>query len=480
MCLSTAISRVHRSSESIKRLVVLLYIRYSKFFCHFMQWHLGSRWERIKASLRNDFYIKEVTPQVADIRNICSRIKDHAQLLSQREAQITGDRVLQLHNQNKLDHEQRIFQGRMMLERLDKHDAKLKELVELIIGYHCHQNAAAMAEHHMYDIDVASARCKCILGSPFLMILTEPRAILATAPGTIMGTEAVGHSTLQILEGSGIHDRPIASSDPLSTGMESRGTLEKMSRSLLKYLPVTNIDLQSSEAGNLGADLIPSLIVERLQEWAGSAQSEVLWIQGVAFSNLNYSHLAALHIQNLAAVANIPCISVFCTPDTKFVEPVAQNQSREMNMLIAVLYTLIHRLTITAEETLIDSPGLSVIISSLQGQQDTVSTALKAIRMLLKHRSPLLLIILSGLDQVETDETEPYMRELIDMIYADARPDSRLKVLVGSEGYLRSGNGLGPEDCLDCSLLPILRPGQALPGGRFVNEIGGDFFPTLH
>lgn len=101
-------------------------------------------------------------PQVTDIRDICSRIKDHAQLITQRQAKITDERVLQLHNQYKLDHQQRIFQGRMLMERFEKQDAKLKELTELIVGYHCHQNIAAMAEHHIYDVDVVSALRKYI------------------------------------------------------------------------------------------------------------------------------------------------------------------------------------------------------------------------------------------------------------------------------------------------------------------------------
>lgn len=205
----------------------------------------------------------------------------------------------------------------------------------------------------------------------------------------------------------------------------------------------------------------------------------MLWILGVAFSSENYSHLAALHIDNLAAVAKIPCISIFCTPGDEFEETVPREQSREMDMLIAILYTLIHRLTIIADET-VGVHELTVIISSLNGQRETISKAFEAIHILLRHRSPLLLIILSGLDQVETDETEPYLTKLIDIIHADARPLSRLKILLGSEGYLRSGNGLDPEECLDCSLLPISRPGQALPGGRFVNEIDGDVFPTSH
>lgn len=204
----------------------------------------------------------------------------------------------------------------------------------------------------------------------------------------------------------------------------------------------------------------------------------MLWIIGAAFSNVNYANLAASHINNMAKVAGIPCISVFCTPNAKFTEPVAQKQSREMNVFIAILYILIHRLITFATETLIDVHELRIIISSLNGQKETISMALQAIGFLLRYRSPLLFIILDGLDQVETNETEPYLRELIGMIYGNMTPSSRLKVLLGSEGYLRSGSDLKTEECLDCAFLPSPRPGQALADGRFVNEIDGDVFPT--
>ena len=71
-------------------------------------------------------------------------------------------------------------------------------------------------------------------------------------------------------------------------------------------------------------------------------------------------------------------------------------------MLIAVLYTLIHRLKTVADETLVDIDELVVMISPLDGRKETISKAVQAIQMLLRHRNPLLLIILGVLDRVET------------------------------------------------------------------------------
>lgn len=284
----------------------------------------------------------------------------------------------------------------------------------------------------------------------------------------------------RLWNGSGPVQQPNASSSFVPTGICARDALEQASLALLKYLPVTNTEMETSENSHTGTYLIPEMMVTKLGDWAGTSRSEMLWMIGQAFSNVNYTTSAALHVKNMAGVARIPCISVFCTPDAKFADPVDQNQSREINMLIALLYNLIHGLILTADETVTEAHDLGIIIPSLNGQKETISEALQAIQILLRHRSPLLLIIFDGLEQVETDETEPYLTQLIDMIYADMSPSSRLKVLLGSEGYLRSGKGLRVEECLDCAFLPSSRPGHALPGGRFVNEIDGDVLSTSH
>lgn len=291
-------------------------------------------------------------------------------------------------------------------------------------------------------------------------------------------TDAVDLSLSQLSEGSGTIEQLGASPSIVPTETRTRDTLETASRELLKYLPVADTGIERSDSNLSATHLIPATIIGKLGDWAGSPRSEMLWIIGAAFSNVNFANLAALHIKNMATVAGIPCISFSCAPDAKFDDPMDHNQSQEMNMLVSILYTLIHRLTVMANETLVDIHELTAKISSLDGRKQTIPTALEAIQKLLRHRSPLLLIILDGLDQVETAETEPYLSELIAMIYADLSPASRLKVLLGSEGYLRSGSGLKAEECLDCAFLPNSRPGQALPDGRFVNEIEEDVFPT--
>lgn len=276
-------------------------------------------------------------------------------------------------------------------------------------------------------------------------------------------------------------DQAHASLSLVSRDAHTRDTLEQASARLLGYLPVSGTGTEDfGDRDNTGRRLIPAVIVERLRDWIASSKSEILWIIGPAFSNTNEASLAALHIDNMAKVAKIPCISFCCTPDAQFTDSIKHNQSREMSLLIAILYTLVHRLVILADETLVNTHDLDVSISLLNGQEDSVPEALKAIKILLRHRSLLLLIILDGLDQVETDNTEPYLKELIEIIYDDVSPNSRLKVLLCSRGYVRSGNSLKAEECMDCAFLPISRPGRALPGGRFLSEMNMNSLGPSH
>lgn len=316
--------------------------------------------------------------------------------------------------------------------------------------------------------------------NPFLILPTKLGAYKTAVQHNATHTEAVEHSLPQLLEGSDTSLQPNELSSLVRADTHTRDSVERTSLELLKYSPVTNTGLEISDNSDQGTHIIPAAMVAKLGDWAGSPRSEMLWIISMAFSNVNYANIAALHINNMAKVARIPCISVFCTPDAEFPDAVDPKQSREMKMLVKLLYTAIHRLIIIADETLIDTSILRNIISSLDGQKGTLSAALQAIRILLMHRSPLLLIILDGLDQIETEETEPYLRELIGIIYVEISRSSRLKVLLGSEGYLRSGSDLKAEECLDCAFLPSLRPGQALADGRFVNEIGGDVFASSY
>lgn len=133
-----------------------------------MTWHLGSSWDRIKTTLRNEYYTSEVRPHVREISKICERIESQARLISQHQLQITSERVQKLGIRFEIVLEQAMSDQRVMADDVDK---RLQELKELIIGQCSHNNVAAMAEQQMYDADLANAAGKSLLKYPFLIIL---------------------------------------------------------------------------------------------------------------------------------------------------------------------------------------------------------------------------------------------------------------------------------------------------------------------
>lgn len=162
MCFSTAMLRIHATGD-IKQLVILLYIKYSKFFCHLMTWYLGSHWSRIKTALRNDFYTKEVKQKVMEINDITKRIERQALLISQRQAQISDERHQRMHEAVKSLLEKTEHQDKT----LEHAHEKLDVVVQLLLGQLGHDQIAALAERKMHDADVADAIRECALDTSF-------------------------------------------------------------------------------------------------------------------------------------------------------------------------------------------------------------------------------------------------------------------------------------------------------------------------
>lgn len=257
-----------------------------------------------------------------------------------------------------------------------------------------------------------------------------------------------------------------------SKTVHTRSGIEQASRVLQKYhCPVANPEAQGMAGNNPPSRLVPGPLVTKLQDWASSPRSELLWIIGLAFSNTNDASLAATHIENAVTVARMPCISFFCTLDREIPESTGgEQQSRWVSLLVAMLYSIIRGLALIMPETFEDSYDLESTISSFGGRKESIPKAMEVIRVLLVHRTPLLFVILDGLEVLENDETEPFIRELVDVLNVKDS-NSRFKVLLGSRGYLNSCSGLEVEKRVDCALLPKSRLGRARPGGRFLNGV---------
>lgn len=66
----------------MKHLVILLYVRYSKFLCHAMTWY-QSKWGRFKAAMDQNYYSREVQDKVNGIKDVVREIEREASLENQ-------------------------------------------------------------------------------------------------------------------------------------------------------------------------------------------------------------------------------------------------------------------------------------------------------------------------------------------------------------------------------------------------------------
>ena len=85
---------VHPTPQ-MKKLVVMLYLKYFRFLCHAMDW-LTSRSKRFKAALNQNFYNRQVEEKVVEIKSIVAKIQQEASLQTQGVIEATHSQVMNL------------------------------------------------------------------------------------------------------------------------------------------------------------------------------------------------------------------------------------------------------------------------------------------------------------------------------------------------------------------------------------------------
>lgn len=308
-----------------------------------------------------------------------------------------------------------------------------------------------------------------------------PMCCFNSMPGTetaAMGDELVDRHSVNS-DPNNTTSRPSETSDTLYSDIPLRGSshlvftrpsLQQLSRNLEQYCPFTNPKEGNNGNRDLATHTVSGLTMVKLKKWLSSPRSELLWIIGLNSPLGNEASIAASHILDIATSAGLPFVCFNCTPVTE-VQDISQNRgTRCMTLLVALLYTLIRQLLCHVPETFEDAYELRNAIQAMNGSGESVPKALEIIQTLLRHRTPLLLVILDGLELLEDASTIPYLRELISTIHS-RQSDFILKCLLGSQGFLVSGGDLGLDERVDCTLLPRRRPGRAQPGGRSLGEM---------
>lgn len=140
----------------MERLVIRLYIKHAKFFCHFMTWYLSSSFKRFGTSLRNDFYTKEVQQRVTEIRSVAKEIEKEASLITQISTQRIEAMVRSLGPTIEESSRRADFYHNIVTNRLETIDKSL-EILTQGLGQLSRNHIIDHCDYLLYNADVANA-----------------------------------------------------------------------------------------------------------------------------------------------------------------------------------------------------------------------------------------------------------------------------------------------------------------------------------
>jgi len=212
-------------------------------------------------------------------------------------------------------------------------------------------------------------------------------------------------------------------------------------------------------------------IVSRIQSWATSTQSNVLYIAGMDClpDDHSLSRIAAYYAYESRS-AKIPVCSYFCQLSNE--EPPA-GRTRETIELTALAYSLLRQLI----ELLPSRPGNLTalddleIFSELEGTLVSFPKALELLDSLLSALDyPIIIFVIDGLDQLDDltfGSTDKWLHELVEVLLRHGRDSSTgVKKMMFSTG----GSSAPLFEALDASEILVVNAPQTRRGRRSIGE----------
>ncbi|KAI7774944.1 hypothetical protein LA080_007643 [Diaporthe eres] len=424
-------------TNRMKHLVILLYIRYSKFLCHAMSWY-HSRWGRFKAAMDQSYYGREVREKVNRIKDVVKDIEREASLetqgiLGQTHKTVTHLEhiIAEVRRQNQIADQNRDLSNLDVSQKLDR--------IWLAIGEMGHNLAASTVSRQLYN------------------------------------------SQLAIAQGSASEDEMRAEESRIHTGaviVHTRQEIEEASRPLMKFIGTYDTGANSAYPPytSAGARQVTGQIVTRLQTWISEPKSQILCvISPPSSANRQEATIAAQHIVSVLQNADIPHLAV--AVGRLEIGPEVLNstsQHLETARLVILLYSFIRQLTLLVPKAIEEASNITSLLESLDGTAQSIPSALQAFQALLRHAPSLLVCVIDGLQLLDHPDLEQYVNDILSILRTGN--DGRvLKVLLTSEGFFSSGANLTVDERLDCLHSPRRGPGGGRPGARNLSDVSISF-----
>ena len=237
---------------------------------------------------------------------------------------------------------------------------------------------------------------------------------------------------------TGTSYQPVSASDPIK-GTYEKETLQRYSDVLSKHI---------FEEGTMGslwdiprAVALPSPMFARLHDWISSGESEILWVAGPEhYCYPSKMSAVAATMVELFTEAKPTAAFHFC--DLPCPTTVQVGESREEIGLISMVYSMIQQLMKYVPPRFDSSEDLGLKrFTPLDGNVSTLDGALELLRDLIPLCLPYLVIIIDGIEQLDSWKGQQGCKEFVKtlrqcktMEQRDGEPQRVYKVLFTTAG----------------------------------------------
>ncbi|KAI1081972.1 hypothetical protein F5B20DRAFT_578745 [Whalleya microplaca] len=430
-------------SDDIKAAIIELYVQVFKLLCDMMIWY-QSRGKRFRTAFDVRYYDKKVEEKVTKIRRQIKRVERQVTMETAANVQTT-----------KQDMKALLPRLESVLRELaDESRHEFRESLEL--------KFRNFSQQFQYQVGLSAAN---LLVANAEVGLQDPRTGRIIKDGVVT------------LDPDKSREQPIANvMSNHESGMDDGQTREqlKIYCQTVRGFAEDDHDRLAKEPSNDARPNIPEETIIEVGKWTKFSDTcSFIWVEGSGYHDCDSPlALMAYHIYRTAMDKGLPAISFFSKPRYEL-----RNKStttREAG-LVALLYWLIEQLRIVVPEKFEASSALDQTkFESLDGSRDSIATALEIIQALLDLAPPRLIVVLVGLETIESQETIQDLAKLVKLLMKQGTK-TPLKVIFTTSGRCVTLEKLyergPPIQRVDASRLAQRRPGTLLAGGRSANDL---------
>ncbi|KAI1338824.1 hypothetical protein F5Y15DRAFT_98862 [Xylariaceae sp. FL0016] len=428
-------TRIHKSEEMCA-IIIDLYVHTFKFLCDMMTWY-SSRGRRFRSAFDCRFYDKAVEQKVTDIRRLVWRVEKELDLESASGIKQINEKVIGIETTVK-DY---------MRESAEEN--RMNQL-----------NNTRITQQLRYIADMLS------VGTSAANLLGSSAQQFYIGPGQV----AKANHQLEIGESSSSALTKV--SQQYVEGLpRTREQLERTSRIIDGYIEDAKEDLLR-ETDLMSRPNIPEEVTTEVQRWLTEENNSFLWIEGSGEDTADLPlTLLALHVYLITMRARIPIASFF-SKDTY--NSAGSAPSSDVAGLVALLYSLIGQLVLLVPMSFNATRALTESnFQMLDGELGSTDAALDIVEALLELSPPSLILVLNGLEIIESERTVKQLHRLLKSIRAQSKVKT-LKLLLTTSGYCvvaDKNTDMNAREQVDAARFAQVRGRAHLPGGMYMSDV---------